>query len=214
MGFKTWLVGEVLKAADVNAYLAKQVIAVVTSGTRPPDPVEGQMIYETDTKSLVLYTGSVWETLLYHGPFKEYTPLWTADSTNPSIGNGTLNGKYRRLPGRVVELRLTWARGSTTNMGSGPYAMSLPTNLPAEVGTRWFGIAQLATSTADTTRHAGHAMIFSGSTGAQIDRFRFDTGQASGNLVNWSDSAPATSTGAFMHCQIFYETTSLESEEV
>lgn len=214
MGFKTWLVGEVLKATDVNAYLAKQVIAVVTSGTRPPDPVEGQMIYETDTKSLVLYTGSVWEVLVYHGPFKEYIPLWTAETTNPSIGNGTLHGKYRRLPGRVVELRITWGRGTTTNMGSGAYAMTLPEHLPAEVGTRWFGHAQMAALTADTTRFAGHAMIFSGGDGEHIDRFRFDIGQSGGNLVNWGHASPSVESGGFMHCQIFYETTALESEEV
>jgi len=49
-GFKTWSTGDVLTAADVNGYLMKQAVITCTSGTRPASPVDGMLIYETDTK--------------------------------------------------------------------------------------------------------------------------------------------------------------------
>jgi hypothetical protein len=49
-GFKTWSTGDVLTAADVNGYLMKQTVITCTSGTRPSSPVDGMLIYETDTK--------------------------------------------------------------------------------------------------------------------------------------------------------------------
>lgn len=60
MGFKTFTVGEVLTASDVNGYLMKQAVIVATSGTRPSSPVEGMTIYETDTDCLLSYDGAAW----------------------------------------------------------------------------------------------------------------------------------------------------------
>lgn len=210
MGFKTWAVGEILKAVDINQYLAKQVIAVVTSSTRPESPVEGQMIYETDTQCLVLYTGSHWEVFSYHGPFKEYTPEWTATTTNPSIGNGTLRGYYRRLPGRTVHLRITWSRGTTTNMGSGAYSISLPPELPAETGTRWFGTGMFSLDPNEASIFSAHPVIFAGSDGTKIDRIRWDD-QGSDGIENWTDAGPTVSADWYAHFQILYETTAIDS---
>lgn len=60
MAFKTFVAGDVLTAADVNTYLAKQAVIVCTSGTRPSSPVEGMLIYETDTDDIFLYNGTNW----------------------------------------------------------------------------------------------------------------------------------------------------------
>ena len=58
MAFKTWSVGDVLTASDVNAYLMQQTVIVCTSGTRPSSPVTGMTIYETDTDLYRRWTGS------------------------------------------------------------------------------------------------------------------------------------------------------------
>lgn len=60
MPFKTFVAGEVLTAADVNTFLAKQAVIVCTSGTRPAAPVEGMTIYQTDDDKLLTYDGTVW----------------------------------------------------------------------------------------------------------------------------------------------------------
>jgi hypothetical protein len=59
------------------------------------------------------------------GAWTTYTPTWTASTTNPTIGNGTLEGRYIELGSAVFgEVRIV--AGSTTNRGSGTYAISLP----------------------------------------------------------------------------------------
>lgn len=54
-----------------------------------------------------------------------YTPVWTAVTTNPVIGNGTLLGRYKRI-GKTVLFRVQIVAGSTTTGGSGNYSVSLP----------------------------------------------------------------------------------------
>jgi hypothetical protein len=59
------------------------------------------------------------------GAWTTYTPTWTASTTNPTIGNGTLQGRYIELGSAVFgEVRIV--AGSTTSRGSGTYAISLP----------------------------------------------------------------------------------------
>lgn len=56
---------------------------------------------------------------------RNYTPVWTATVTNPSIGNGTLSGRYSRSGG-VVTVSGQIVIGSTTTTGSGIWRISLP----------------------------------------------------------------------------------------
>ena len=58
MAFKTFNVGDVLTASDVNTYLMKQEVIGCTAGTRPSSPNDGMPIYETDTKSLLVHDGA------------------------------------------------------------------------------------------------------------------------------------------------------------
>ena len=44
----------------VHAAVDEDFIEILTSGTRPADPFEGQFIYETDTNKLVGYGGTDW----------------------------------------------------------------------------------------------------------------------------------------------------------
>lgn len=58
-------------------------------------------------------------------PWDAYTPTWTAATTNPTIGNGTISGAYNRL-GKTVIGRVSIVPGSTTTVGSGIYSIGLP----------------------------------------------------------------------------------------
>jgi hypothetical protein len=62
-----------------------------------------------------------------------YNPVWTATTTNPTIGNGTLAGKYLVM-GRLVFSSIKIIAGSTTDRGSGTYRVSLP--FTGAVGSR------------------------------------------------------------------------------
>ena len=56
-----------------------------------------------------------------------YTPVWTASTTNPVLGNGTVSGVFKQR-GKVVDFRFFVVTGSTTTYGSGSYFFSLPVN--------------------------------------------------------------------------------------
>lgn len=61
-------------------------------------------------------------------PWTAYTPSWTADGTNPSLGNGTLSGRFMQA-GKLLHWRISLTMGSTTTFGSGAWLFSLPTTL-------------------------------------------------------------------------------------
>lgn len=54
-----------------------------------------------------------------------YTPSWGASTTNPTLGNGTLVGRYFKI-GSFVFVRIGLNIGSTTGIGSGAYSFALP----------------------------------------------------------------------------------------
>lgn len=64
-----------------------------------------------------------WNTVL--GGWTAYTPVWTAATTNPSLGNGTLTGQYMKI-GRTCHVMIKLVMGSTTTYGSGSWRISLP----------------------------------------------------------------------------------------
>ena len=61
------------------------------------------------------------------GTWTTYTPAWTAASTNPVLGNGSISGQYTQINDLVVVL-IRLVTGSTTTYGSGRYDFSLPVN--------------------------------------------------------------------------------------
>ena len=61
-----------------------------------------------------------------------YTPTWTTDGTAPSIGNGTLTGRYKAI-GKTVAFNIRVVMGTTTTYGSGNWQFGLPIN--AQSGT-------------------------------------------------------------------------------
>jgi len=70
-----------------------------------------------------------------------YTPAWTATTTNPVIGNGTITGNYIAA-GKLIIGRFRIQAGSTTTYGSGAYLISLPVSANS-------GLSEAAAGTAD-----------------------------------------------------------------
>lgn len=76
-----------------------------------------------------------------------YTPSWTTSGSAPSLGNGTLTGRYRRPSGSdlvVVEFKLTM--GSTTTFGTGTYFISVPVTPSATAVSNGVGALYLLDS--------------------------------------------------------------------
>lgn len=59
------------------------------------------------------------------GITQAYTPVLTATTTNPTLGNSTLSGIYCQI-GNLVFFEIALTVGSTFSVGSGTYEFSLP----------------------------------------------------------------------------------------
>jgi hypothetical protein len=115
-------------AAALQAILAKTTLTFASASARNAtltSPVEGMSAWLQDTNTLTRYDGSTWQTVLQGGTWTSYTPSWTASTTNPVLGNGTLTGRYSRV-GNMVDFAIKMTAGSTTTFGSGPWSLSLP----------------------------------------------------------------------------------------
>ncbi|MFI9153776.1 hypothetical protein [Streptomyces sp. NPDC053367] len=103
-------------------------------------PVAGMVAWLSTPGTLTYYTGSAWIAL---GAWNAYTPVWTADTTAPSIGNGTLTGKYA-VVGKVCHFSTLVAFGTTTTYGSGNYSFSLPVTAGASGLVQFHGVATVS----------------------------------------------------------------------
>jgi len=63
LGFKTFVTGDVLTAADTNGYLMQGVLVFATAAARDSaitSPQEGQACYLKDTDAVMTYSGAAW----------------------------------------------------------------------------------------------------------------------------------------------------------
>lgn len=68
------------------------------------------------------------------GAWLTYTPTFTASTTNPTVGNGSLTGRYIYLNKHTVQAIFKFVGGSTSTKGSGAYTFSLPITAAASDG--------------------------------------------------------------------------------
>lgn len=111
-----------------------------------------------------------------------YTPTWTAVTTSPTLGNGSLVGAYKQI-GKTVHFRITVTAGSTTTFGAGAYILSLPVASATSVDV------MLASVYALNQGVGGFAgiCIMAGSTGITV---RLPTSSSSNVMTTWAPTVP------------------------
>ena len=117
-----------------------------------------------------------------------YTPTWTATTTNPSIGNGTITGEWRRV-GDSMEIRIRVISGTSTTYGSGYYKFGLPSGytILSKGADTSFGVAY-ALNIAGGSDYVGMPGEVSGvSTTTQVG-----VRPGSSLFTAWSNTVPAT----------------------
>jgi hypothetical protein len=78
-----------------------------------------------------------WDAEIYNrnvdlqAAWTNWKPSWTAVTSNPSLGNGTLVAAYKQVGygGATVHVRMRLRAGSTTTFGSGLWSFTLPSAL-------------------------------------------------------------------------------------
>jgi hypothetical protein len=124
-GYKSFAVGEILTAANVNTYLMDQAVTVFASTTARDaaitSPSEGMISYSTADDSYYHYSGSAWI------PFVFTWKSWTPTINNVTLGTGyTLSATYAQI-GKTVIANFYFALGSTSAI-TGDVNFSLPVN--------------------------------------------------------------------------------------
>lgn len=133
----------------------------------------------------------------FFGAWTPYTPAWTASTTNPVLGNGTITGRYMKL-GRIVFCNINLTTGSTTTYGSGDYGFSLPATAAA-AGIAVVGQAHLL----GVSRWAGQMVI---SSGASTTAPFFSDSATNPRLTWMSPTKPEThAAGAQLRVSFTYE---------
>jgi hypothetical protein len=108
LGFKTFAVGEVLSAANVNGYLMQGVLVFANATARDAaitSPQEGQFAYLKDTNVTTYYTGSAWANLDTTGMTNPMTTtgdtIYSSSGSTPArLGIGT-TGQVLTVAGGV-----------------------------------------------------------------------------------------------------------------
>ena len=90
MTLKTWAIGDVLSAADLNTYVSGQVVGIFGSSavraTGIPSPLNGQSSYLTDKDHIEHYDGTTWQPL----PAAVYAFSATGPSTAVAAASSAL----------------------------------------------------------------------------------------------------------------------------
>lgn len=121
-GFQMWASGS---AGNAKPYFKTQNGTLLYLGDQSrlfnvtASNITASSVVSSFTGSL---TGSVTN---YETAWTPYTPVWTAASVNPVIGNGTIEGWYKVI-GKTCFVRGNIAMGSTTTFGSGEWYVSMP----------------------------------------------------------------------------------------
>lgn len=129
-----------------------------------------------------------------------FTPSWTATTTNPVIGNGTLVGRSK-LIGKMCTATLEGVMGTTTTFGAGTWMFSLPYTAasPGSTSANWAWIGSARAHSA-TTWYTGASAVVKGT--AILRVFSHAAG------TEWSPTQPHSWVGAstnYLHAQITYE---------
>lgn len=136
----------------------------------------------------VLITG-----IVSKGSWDAYTPTWTASSSNPSIGNGSIYGRFTLLANKRCAFRIGVAMGSTSSGGTGSWSWSLPYTAHA-TGEQW-GVAKMYVS-ALSQSFLGECLIGASATTCQVYTPRDDThSAASATACRNADASAAAGTG-------------------
>lgn len=123
-----------------------------------------------------------------------YVPTVTG-TTNPSIGNGVLTGRYLRL-GKTIICTIVMQMGSTTTYGSGTWTITLP-------------VASVWASQTDVSMGSAH--LFDTSATARKTGQVFNVGQSTVRIVTDSATLVGTAvpwtwaTGDVLSLDLVYE---------
>jgi hypothetical protein len=177
LGFKDFVTGEVLTAADVDGYLMQGVWVFASAAARDAavtSPQEGNFAYLKDTNVTTYYTGSAWANLDTTGMTNPMTTtgdtIYSSSGSTPArLGIGT-TGQVLTVAGGVP----TWA---TPAGGKVVQIVTATNSTQAANSTTTFADTGL-TATITPTSASNQVLVFANQNGIQ------KTGSNADNALN------------------------------
>lgn len=90
-------------------------------------PADGALVYQLDDGCTYQRVGNWFFPVA--SPWVDYSPVWSALSSPPSVGNGSLTASYRYVGLRAIEVKMLLSVGSSTSGGAGEWGFTLPPGL-------------------------------------------------------------------------------------
>jgi hypothetical protein len=149
-GFKTFVTGDVLTAADTNGYLMQGVWVFASAAARDAavtSPQEGNTCYLKDTDNIMVYSGSAWVTKSASGGASGLTLIKTVNYTTASTTSTDFNSQFTSTyKFYMIEIKCTHSAGAANlNMQFSNGATTKATNYYGAFGdfsgTAWSGAA-------------------------------------------------------------------------
>lgn len=145
----------VYTSAFHDTYVRQQVVAQVTSGTRPTG-VEGRLIAETDTNLFQVYDGSAWGGFGGWGAWATYTPTLTNATA------ATVSGAYRLIDPKTGVFRINVTAGTAT--AAGTFTATLPSGWTVASGASAIPLQVLHNNGGGTIITVSGRVVASGTT--------------------------------------------------
>lgn len=130
--------GAITQLADERAYLNPSGLVSCTSTSRPPNPLPGATIYESDTGRLCYFHGGQWVTAADGDYPKPWQPISLLSRYESYSGSGYAPQWREEAPGKIA-IRGTVARTNGAPMVSGDYIGILPAAARPGAYTRHVG---------------------------------------------------------------------------
>ena len=140
------------------------------------------------------------------GFWADYTPTWTATGTSPTLGNGSLIGRYARFGKTVIASGRLTIGSSTTVAGSSFWFFDLPSDCPGynALTTVPRGLLRVSDSSTGTS-YVGAVDFADGLT--KITPRLANSSATYATSANVTETVPITwATGDILEWQITYET--------
>jgi hypothetical protein len=128
------------------------------------------------------------------------TVIWTAATTNPVLGNGTLSSRYMQV-GKTIKWTVELTMGSTTTFGTGAWQLAVPVAMRAAIAA-----ARPVGGVFDSSAGAAGNFPVWGTTSGTTTTLNLRVLATSAPLVALTGTAPVTfATGDALSIELTYE---------
>lgn len=184
--------GRVYKFRKTDSTFATANAITISAGASTIDGSSSTTLNTQYETLEIISDGSNWHVVRRHIPsnFISYTPDWYNFATQPTIGNGSISGTWRRVGDSMQGFyRINW--GSTTTNGTGGlFTFGTPSGITIDSSKLPISIGNTCGTGAFYDSSANQSYVYATSISTSTRFYLYMTAVAAANLI--TDSTPVT----------------------